>query len=162
MSSVGSLDIASAQGALRSLGFFYSLETEQTYDYMFEECRHTLMNLDSALCDEGRLHLRPLIDGLTALHVGCSEPVGTGVLWAGARGVHSYQDWLHHFSEEHVSLMRALPNLLLLCRPAGAMEKAAHFLRDLLQRGFEDPVLCHLVLAVVLAPQRAPAAAAWL
>eukprot|EP00439_Symbiodinium_sp_Y106_P084686 s573_g26.t1 len=43
------------------------------------------MNLDAALSDKGRLHLRPLIDGLTALHVGCSEPVGTGVLWAGVR-----------------------------------------------------------------------------
>ena len=72
------------------------------------------MNLDSALSDKGRLHLRPLIDGLTALHVGSSEPVGTGVLWAGVRGVNSYQDWLHHYNEERVSLMRALPNLLLL------------------------------------------------
>ena len=82
--------------------------------------------------------LRPALHALTALHVGASEPVGTGVLRTGALGVLAFQDWKQPCPVEHVKLMRSIPNLLLLCRPRGPLERAFDFLRDLMQRGAED------------------------
>ncbi|CAE7252455.1 DNMT3B [Symbiodinium sp. CCMP2592] len=151
--SAGALDIAFASGALRSIGFFNGLEVEQAYDWMFEEGRHCLMNLDCCLSAAGRLSLRPVLDALTALQVGAREPVGTGVLASGAHGAHSYMDWCRMFPEERVQLLRCLPSLLLLCRPAGPLERAVHYLRDLMQRGFEDRAFC---LCAVVLPLHGP------
>ena len=142
----GALDVSFAQGALRTLGFFHGLQLDQAYDYMFEECRHILIHIDSTLSARGRLLLRPALGALTALQVDAKEPVGTGVLWSGARCVHSFQDWRRH-PEEHVKIMRSLPNLLLLCRPDGPFERAVHYLRDMMQRGYEDPALLQLCFA---------------
>ena len=134
----GALDVSFALGALRIFGHFYGLPGDQVYDYMYEDCRHVLLNLDSSLSARGRLALRPVLDLLTALHVGDTEPVGTGVLRGGALGAYSYQEWLQMYPQDHVKLLRGLPNLMLLSRSGGPYERAVHFLRDLLQRGFED------------------------
>ncbi|CAE7544250.1 DNMT3B, partial [Symbiodinium necroappetens] len=131
----GALDVSFALGALRIFGHFYGLPGDQVYDYMFEDYRHVLLNLDSSLSARGRLALRPVLDLLTALHVGDTEPVGTGVLRGGALGACSYQEWLQMYPQDHVKLLRCLPNLMLLSRSGGPYERAVHFLRDLLQRG---------------------------
>ena len=164
LSAGASLDIAFAQGALHVLGVFYSMSGEQAYDFVFEEGRHSLIQLDSALSAQGRLLLRPAIDALTALQVGADAPVGTGVLRSGALGATSYEQWLQLCPQDHVKILRLMPSLLLLCRSGGTLERSVHFLRDLLRRGHEDRglLLFRSVTSCCVLPSPGSAATSWL
>ena len=75
MSSIdGALDVAYAEGVVATLGFFMHLNTADAYDRIFEESRHSLLYLDTALSSVGRERLRPLLDTPTALQVEAWAP----------------------------------------------------------------------------------------